>query len=342
MTDVSIILAVRNEERFLPACLEALAASIAASRLKCELLIGNDGSTDRTRIIADKFAQTADFPCKVIEVVGNIGLARGKANAVGQIIPHAQAELLLITDADTRVPSTWVAAMAAAFKADTALVTGFTLVGGRAMYAQLQAVDWAVALGSSHLLASLGFPLTSLGNNMAYRKSAYLQTGGYERLPLYITEDLALLKAVRAHGWQTRHLACPNILAITEPVESLREWILQRKRWFAGALAMSLPFKILMLADGLFLFLLVSALWISLPFGFGLWAMRFAIHALIGGFYLFRMRHGRKLVLLPLYELLVTLLHPFVFFHYLLFRYTEWKNRRYDLNRQASHYPTAS
>ncbi|WP_448519574.1 glycosyltransferase [Rhodoflexus sp.] len=330
--DVSIVLAVRNEERYLPACLSALAASIAASGLQCELLIGDDNSTDRTREIAETFAAQAVFPCKIIDVRGTIGRARGKANAVGQIIPHAAAEILLITDADTQVPSGWVVGMAAAFAPDIGLVTGFTLVGGEQWYARLQAVDWAVALGTSHLLASLDYPLTSLGNNMAYRKSAYLQTGGYEALPLYITEDLALLKAVRKHGWQTVHLATPQILASTAPVESFREWVLQRKRWLAGALALPLPLRLLMLADGLLLFLLPA---VALLGGGALaatvWLLRFAVHLLIGGTYLFRMRHSHLIRLLPVYELLITLLNPFVFLHYVLFRYTRWKERRYEI-----------
>jgi len=329
--DVSIVLAVRNEERYLSACLEALAASIAASKLHCELLIGNDGSTDRTQSIAEAFARNASFPCKVIEVKGTIGLARGKANAVGQIIPHAQAELLLITDADTRVPVTWVAAMAAAFAPQVGLVTGFTLVGGKQGYARLQAVDWAIALGTSHLLASLNLPLTSLGNNMAYRKSAYLQTGGYEKLPLYITEDLALLKALRQKGWQTVHLAQRHILSETAPVETFREWIRQRKRWFAGALALPLPLRMLMLANGLFLFLWVALAFWNLPAACWLWIGRFSVHALIGSTYLLKMGKSSLTVLLPLYELLITLLHPFVFLHYLIFRHTDWKERRYHI-----------
>ncbi|WP_250631990.1 glycosyltransferase [Rhodoflexus caldus] len=329
--DVSIVLAVRNEERYLPACLEALQASILASGLRCELLIGNDGSTDRTLAIANEFANRAAFPCKIVEVKGTIGLARGKANAVGQIIPHAAAELLLITDADTCVPTTWAAAMAAAFAPDVGLITGFTLVGGKPLYARLQAVDWSVALGTSHLLASLGFPLTSLGNNMAYRKSAYLQTGGYEALPLYITEDLALLKAVRQKGWRTVHLAQRQILAATAPVETLGEWVLQRKRWFAGALAMPLPLRMLMLTDGLLLFILAAVAVFSLPAAVGLWVGRFAVHALISGSYLFKMGRGGLTLLLPCYEVLITLLNPLVFLHYLFFRYTNWKERHYDL-----------
>ncbi|MCS6968361.1 MAG: glycosyltransferase [Cytophagales bacterium] len=328
---VSIILAVRNEERYLPACLAALQESIKQSNLQCELLIGNDNSTDATGQIAEKFCQSVDFPCKVIPVKGTIGWAKGKANAVGQIIPHASAELLLITDADTRVPPSWVAGMARAFGPSIGLVTGFTLVEGTSLPAQLQAIDWALALGTSHLLAKLNYPLTSLGNNMAYRKSAYWQTGGYACLPLYITEDLALLKAIRKNGWKTLHLAHPSILALTQPVESLYQWILQRKRWFAGALHLPLPLRLLMLADGLFLLIALAVVLFSFAAGGWLWLFRFAIHAFIAAGYLWRMNHCRLIPLLPVYELLITVLNPLVFLHYLAFPYTIWKERRYDL-----------
>ncbi len=44
---------------------------------------------------------------------------------------------------------------------------------------------------------NLGKPLSAIGNNMSYRKSAYLEVGGYEKIPFSVTEDFQLLMAIK-------------------------------------------------------------------------------------------------------------------------------------------------
>ncbi len=51
---VSVIVPARNEEQCLARCLESLVAQQGAS---FEILVVDDGSTDRTRAIADSFPQ---------------------------------------------------------------------------------------------------------------------------------------------------------------------------------------------------------------------------------------------------------------------------------------------
>jgi len=91
--EVSVIVPARNEEACLGACLGSLIAQTDISR---EILVVDDGSTDRTRAIAE------GFPGIRVSAAGPRGEGwGGKSNAVWTGAQQAQGRWLLFTDADT-------------------------------------------------------------------------------------------------------------------------------------------------------------------------------------------------------------------------------------------------
>src|SRR5215469_18748234 len=90
---VSVIVPARNEEASLGACLESL---VSQDGLDFEIIVVDDGSTDRTRAVAKSFRQ--------IRVIQPDPLPEGwtgKNNAVTAGAREARGEWLLFTDADT-------------------------------------------------------------------------------------------------------------------------------------------------------------------------------------------------------------------------------------------------
>jgi glycosyltransferase involved in cell wall biosynthesis len=94
--DVFIIVPARNEEASLGDCLESLTAQTGVA---FEIIVVDDGSTDRTREIAQSFAK--------VRVISPDPLPdgwTGKNNAVIAGAKEARAQWLLFTDADTVHP----------------------------------------------------------------------------------------------------------------------------------------------------------------------------------------------------------------------------------------------
>ncbi len=74
-----------------------------------------------------------------------------------------------------------------------------------------------------------------MGNNMAVSREAYDAIGGYESLPFSVVEDYALFKAIVGRGFGFRNVLNEGALARTRPVDTLGQFLNQRKRWMRGA-----------------------------------------------------------------------------------------------------------
>ena len=96
--EVSIIVPARNEEASLGACLQSLTAQTGVA---FEIIVVDDGSTDRTREIAQSFAGVrVILPASPPQDCAGKSWT-GKNNALVAGAKAARAPWLLFTDADT-------------------------------------------------------------------------------------------------------------------------------------------------------------------------------------------------------------------------------------------------
>jgi len=329
---ISILLAVRNEEKNILRCLNAL-AQLDYPTEDMEILIGNDQSDDRSKeLIMDFIKGKPHF--QLIDIQENIGTAKGKGNVIAHLAHYAKGDYFLITDADVAVPTTWAKGMKAGFenKNRVGVVTGFTIVSTsdpKQIIHVLDCIDWINNIGLMNVASMLKIPTNSMGNNMAVSKVAYFETGGLEIQPFMITEDLAMFEAIIKNKWNFVHLHTPDIVGVTHPQETFYELLQQRKRWLNGALKIPIYLTIPLLINGLFLFFLIPLLMLNWQIGLSAWALRFVFHATNITYFAFKIRKADILKYLPLYELFITFFNPLVFVFYLLPIKMAWKKRFY-------------
>jgi dolichyl-phosphate beta-glucosyltransferase len=130
VTSVTVVVPVFDEERRLPALLDAVLAPAeplhpTTSLSLSELIVVDDGSTDGTAGLLDE--RTASDPrLKVIRLPTN----RGKGAAVRAGVLAAQGELALVTDVDLSTPLEEVALLAAALERGADVVIGSRALAG--------------------------------------------------------------------------------------------------------------------------------------------------------------------------------------------------------------------
>jgi dolichyl-phosphate beta-glucosyltransferase len=99
-TDLSIVIPAFNEEKRLRDSLEEILEKAGVVFPSIELIVVDDGSTDKTSAIAEAFIKSGSYPGRVIRIPEN----RGKGFAVKKGMLAASGRLALMTDADLSTP----------------------------------------------------------------------------------------------------------------------------------------------------------------------------------------------------------------------------------------------
>ena len=97
--DLSIIIPAYNEDSRLPGTLARIASYLASLPLQAEVLVVDDGSSDRTAEVAQSFADRLPG----LRVLSN-GVNRGKGYSVRHGMLEAHGRVVLFTDADLSAP----------------------------------------------------------------------------------------------------------------------------------------------------------------------------------------------------------------------------------------------
>lgn len=183
MPPVSVVIPALNEEDSIGACLDCLTQQAGAAD---EIIVLDNGSTDRTAPIADSFdgVRVIHAPDSMFDDAHYRGLAALRQLGAEQ----ASNEIIATTDADTLPPADWLDRIKAHFDADPELT-----------------VLWGVTTDTNGVPVRdmTGKYLTFLGGvsgcNTAFRKAAFERSKkGYTGWPMF--EDVALITRLARTG----------------------------------------------------------------------------------------------------------------------------------------------
>ncbi len=233
---VTVLIAARDEEANLPRVLDALLAQ-EWPRDRLQIVVANDRSTDRTGAVLREYV--ARHPGLVEAVTVNElppGLSP-KKHALASGLEVARGEWIAITDADCVMGPQWLPALSEGFRPEVGMTLGLTAhaepAGGFDIAAGTRALEFVSFSITAAGLIGLGFPVIGNANNLAYRRRAFEEAGGYAlHHGLVSGDDDFTLQAIHATGkWSVRYCTNPRALMRTEPPGTWGEFWEQRKRW---------------------------------------------------------------------------------------------------------------
>ena len=178
---ISVVIPAYNEEVYLPDCLARITKQ--TFNQPYEVIVGDNNSTDQTRTIAKQFG------AKVV-----IAKQKGYVFAAIAGVKAARGKFVAMTDADTRVPETWLEKIYQGFQKHPQAVA----IGGTFQYydGSTQMRMFIRMLNNLHpklLIASLS------GMNMAFKKTAYEAVGGFDQ-KINLQADSYLGNKLMKHG----------------------------------------------------------------------------------------------------------------------------------------------
>jgi len=232
LPSISVLVPCHNEELVIAHTLRALVA-LDYPAGKLEILVINDGSTDRTAEIARGFA--ADPRVRLLEVPSAVS-ARGKAGALNFALRQARHPVLAVYDADNMPEPGALRALATHLMRDARLgaVIGMYRAWNRkrslmARFVNLEGIgfQWILQAGRWMLMRLNTLP----GTNYVIHKALVEQLGGWDEQAL--TEDFELSIRIYRAGYQIQFL--PAAVTWEQEPERLGVWFRQRRRWVRGS-----------------------------------------------------------------------------------------------------------
>jgi len=187
---ISIVIPTYNEEKNIKRCLNAL-INQTVPRENIEIIIVDGNSTDRTREIAKNLADVV-----MIQSSEGVGGARNDG------FKTAKYNIVATTDADCEPHENWVESILQRFENDNiAAVTGILKPFDWSNMRWLEVIMYRVLFELSNLvliIAALFDQYHLCGANSAFRKSIFLDIGGY--LPLAYADDVEIFKRIKNRG----------------------------------------------------------------------------------------------------------------------------------------------
>ena len=267
---VSVLISARNESTGIRATLDSVLAQDYAG--EWDVWVADDRSTDDTPEILSEYAKR-NPKLHIITIKDIPEGVSPKKHALSQLIDACDGDILCLTDADCLVKPSWVAGIVAEFEPGIELVAGHsyipTVPGKSSILICMQAVETLIYRVAGTAGLAMHLPLTSTGNNLAYRKSFFKSVHGFDNVIKIQSgdDDLLMQKLAADRPWAMRYCIAESTFVTTNGKETLKELWEQRKRWASKTIYYT-P-KIVFVLSMVFLFLAMQCVVAVLaPFSF--------------------------------------------------------------------------
>jgi len=233
----SITVPVKNEEKVIGRLLDSL-LKLDYPPKKREIIIVEDGSTDKTKEICMEYAGRYPNDVKFL----HRSMSNGKPSALNYALKHSKGEIVAIFDADS-VPERDVLLRAAQYFEDSsvAAVQGRTcsINADENMLTKFLSYEEAVRY-EAHIRGkdALGLYIPLLGSCQFIRKEALEEVCGWNEDSL--SEDLETSLVLIEKGYRIKYAS--DVRSWQENPANLARLMGQRTRWFRGCMEVALRY----------------------------------------------------------------------------------------------------
>jgi len=200
-----------------------------------ELIVLNDGSTDKTKEVVEKLLKK--YPkLKLVNKKNS-----GKGDSLNQGIKISKGELIAVVDADSYPAKDSFKKMVGFFEDETvgAVTCVFIPRNENRFFEKLQAIEYNVIAFTRKLLDYVDAIYVTPGPLAMYRGSALRKIGGFDTKNM--TEDIEATWHLTKAGYQRR--MCLSTNATTTVPTKFKPWYKQRRRWNIGGMQCIAKYK---------------------------------------------------------------------------------------------------
>ncbi len=269
---VSVVCAIRNEDLNVSRLCESLMNQTYPSKLT-EFVFIDDHSEDQTPLILKNVARND----KRFHVVGLSNDQAGKKAALRKGVELASGEFILTTDADCRLPETWISEYIGFYaRHQSKLILAPVKIIGVGFFSAVQQLEMLSLMGSTAGSTGIGKPIMSNAANMGFVKQVFAETDLKTAVPT--GDDVFLLEHVKkSYPGEIDFLFSKKAIVETSS-SGAREFFHQRLRWasksrYFSSRDIQYAGWIVALTNGLLvlsLFLSIAWSWAIIVFGAGL------------------------------------------------------------------------
>jgi len=229
LSHCTLLVPFRNEEKNLRLLLPHFSENLPPFANVCFI---DDHSADNGAEMVTQFIKNQNlFNWRLIK---NNGIGKKAALTTG--IRASKSAIIVTTDADVRINKGWLGHLIAPFQDPILqLVAGPVMTtSGNGIFGQFQQIEWASLILMTQVSFAKGNPLMCSGANLAFRKEAFEEVGGYDgntHIPSGDDEFLLKKIGVKFGASATNYIVSPLSLVKTHALKAPLDWIRQRSRW---------------------------------------------------------------------------------------------------------------
>ncbi|MFH1455774.1 MAG: glycosyltransferase [archaeon] len=233
----STIVPAWNEEKSIIPTLKSL-ISLDYPKDKMEIVVVNDGSTDKTAIFVKEFIEdNKDFNIKLINQKN-----KGKGSALNTGLKHIKGKYFACLDADSFISSNALQVMLPYFEEDSQVVAVCPLMKIQKPNSIIEKVQWyeyVINMFYRDLNSKLDCIHVTPGPFSVYRTNVVNKLGGFDEKT--ITEDLEM--AIRLQNHHYKILQTFDTIVETIPPKTWRSLFYQRTRWYKGSVDNTIRYR---------------------------------------------------------------------------------------------------